>query len=322
MFSRLSQIRWRHYFSCAGQPICRRGLRMWIFLRRPLCRGLYLICLRRRFMAQGKCNDQGSTLTAIWASSENDCQSMWSQRSTVLRQKILHAGLFLSVWYGPISNRSAKTGFCQLAILSERTEIPIFKFKKPYFPAPSTIGVCGVTSNVGTTHLCIALSNYLHSRYFARTRYLEVNATHEIALLNSNPKSQSCFRKQGVHYYPELTVRAMADVLCRPCTYSVLDFGVLTPNTYREFLACDLRIVVCHASVWKTIAMDRFVHQLSKYNIKKKTVKITCYSGGIKDLERLGHKYDLPVFPAPFLKDPFHINSEFFYFFEQLMKGE
>ena len=182
--------------------------------------------------------------------------------------------------------------------------------------------MCGVTPNVGTTHLCIALANYLHSRFIARTRYLEVNPTHEIASLNIGSKSDSDFRMQGVHYYPELTIQTMNDVLCKPCTYSVLDFGVLTPNTYREFLACDLRIVICHASVWKSDSVDRFVQQLSNFNIKKATVKLLC-NGGIKtDVEHLRHKYDFQVFPIPVLKDPFHIDREFICFFEQLMKGE
>lgn len=182
--------------------------------------------------------------------------------------------------------------------------------------------MCGVATNVGTTHLCIALSNYLHSRFFARTRYLEVNATHEIALLQTESKKKNFFRRQGVYFYPELTVRTLTDVLSKSCTYSVIDFGVLSPDMFREFLACDLHIVVCHASIWKSDSVDRFVHQLSKFNIKQKTVKITCYSGNIKDLEQIGHKYRFPTLPTPFLKDPFHIDSEFFYFFEQLMKGE
>lgn len=175
---------------------------------------------------------------------------------------------------------------------------------------------------MGTTHLSIALANFLHSRFLARTRYLEVNATHEIGLLHPKPKVNSCFRKSGVYYYPDLTIHSMADILSKPCTYSILDFGVLTPNTFGEFLACDLRIVICHASIWKSRSVEKFVHQLSKYNIRQKTVKI-LYNGGIKhDVEQLCHKYDFQMFPVPILKDPFHINSEFFSFFEQLMKGE
>lgn len=114
----------------------------------------------------------------------------------------------------------------------------------------------------------------------------------------------------------------MTDVLRTPCTYSVLDFGVPAPGTYRDFLACDLRIVVCHASVWKSESVDRFIQQLSKYNIRQKTVKLLCIRGTKKDAEQLACRYDFSVIPVPDLKDPFHINSEFFNFFEQLMKGE
>lgn len=170
--------------------------------------------------------------------------------------------------------------------------------------------------------MCIALSNYLHSRYFARTSYLEVNATHEIASLSAKTGYTTFFRHQGVLFYPELTVRSMADVLRQPCTYFVLDFGVPSSNTYREFLACDLRIVICHASIWKSDSLAQFVQQLEKYNIRQKTVKLICYGGKEKDHKQIAHKYGFQTLTGPFLKDPFHINSEFFDFFDQLMKGE
>lgn len=114
----------------------------------------------------------------------------------------------------------------------------------------------------------------------------------------------------------------MAEILQRPYTYSILDFGVLTANTYREFLACDLRIVVCHASIWKHASVKHFIQQLEKYNIRQKTVKIICYGWECKDLKQMIHQRNFQVISGPLLKDPFHINSEFFDFFEQLMKGE
>lgn len=125
-----------------------------------------------------------------------------------------------------------------------------------------------------------------------------------------------------MYYYPDLTIRTMNDVLGKPCTYSVLDFGVPAPGSYRDFLACDLRIVVCHASVWKSQSVERFVCQLTKYNIRQKAVKFLSYGGMKRDSEQIARRYDIPVFSIPDLKDPFHINSEFFAFFEQLMKGE
>lgn len=125
-----------------------------------------------------------------------------------------------------------------------------------------------------------------------------------------------------MYYYPDLTLRTMADVLGKPYTYSILDFGVPVPGTYRDFLACDLRIVVCHASVWKSESVDQFIQQLSNYNVRQKAVKLLYNRGNKKDAEQIFYRYDFPVIPIPDLRDPFHINSEFFNFFEQLMKGE
>lgn len=149
-----------------------------------------------------------------------------------------------------------------------------------------------------------------------------MNATHQIVLLHTSSECKTVFRHQGVLYYPDLTLRTMTDVLHKACTYSIIDFGVPTPDTFREFLACDLRIVVCHASIWKSNSVDRFVQQLHKINLSRKAVAITSFCGNRKDLERLIHKYHFPVYQEPFLKNPFHINSDNFIFFEQLLKGE
>lgn len=98
---------------------------------------------------------------------------------------------------------------------------------------------------------------------------MEMNASHEIALLNKREEatldSKLYFRKKGVDYYPDLTIRKMTELLHRDYEYSILDFGVLTPHTRPEFLHCDKRIVLCNVSPWKTTQFDKFVHKLKKY---------------------------------------------------------
>ena len=93
---------------------------------------------------------------------------------------------------------------------------------------------------------------------------MEMNASHEIALLNKRGKasndSKLYFRKKGVDYYPDVTIRKMTELLHRDYEYSILDFGVLTPHTRLEFLHCDKRIVLCNVSPWKTPQFDKFVH--------------------------------------------------------------
>ena len=98
-----------------------------------------------------------------------------------------------------------------------------------------------------------------------------MNASHEIALLNKREEatldSKLYFRKKGVDYYPDLTIRKMTELLHRDYEYSILDFGVLTPHTRPEFLHCDKRIVLCNVSPWKTTQFDKFVHKLDRKSV-------------------------------------------------------
>lgn len=157
---------------------------------------------------------------------------------------------------------------------------------------------------------------------------MEMNASHEIALLNKRGKasndSKLYFRKKGVDYYPDVTIRKMTELLRRDYEYSILDFGVLTPHTRLEFLHCDKRIVLCNVSPWKTTQFDKFVHELKKYKLSLEEVRFVNTYGDMikKNQEQIYKQYGIRVDPAPLLCDPFHITSECFHFFEQLMKGE
>ena len=116
---------------------------------------------------------------------------------------------------------------------------------------------------------------------------MEMNASHEIALLNKREEatldSKLYFRKKGVDYYPDLTIRKMTELLHRDYEYSILDFGVLTPHTRPEFLHCDKRIVLCNVSPWKTTQFDKFVHKLKKYKVPLEEVKfVNAYGDMIK----------------------------------------
>ena len=170
--------------------------------------------------------------------------------------------------------------------------------------------------------MCIALSNFLHSRYLSRTAYLEVNGSHEIGTLSRENDPSAPFRHQGVIYYPELTIRRMSEILSLNYKYYILDFGMLTTHTLPEFKHCDHRVVLTNVNTWKSLQINQFAQQLQKNNIPWDTVK-TIGMGGIKnDYVRLYRDYRIRAVPMPVLKDPFHITSGCFRFFEEIMKGE
>lgn len=137
-------------------------------------------------------------------------------------------------------------------------------FHKPFIPAPATIGVCGTTVNSGVTHFSISLCNFLHSRFLARTAYLEINSSHEIAALSSKKDPTIPFRCNGVSYYPEITLRQLREQLHLQHKYKILDFGVLTPYSFPEFVRCDYCIVLTNVSIWKDRQLLQFIEELKK----------------------------------------------------------
>jgi hypothetical protein len=173
---------------------------------------------------------------------------------------------------------------------------------------------------VGATHLCIALSNFLHSRYLAKTAYLEVNASHEIASLSGEADPSAAFRRQGVVYYPSLTVRRISEVTQQRFKYYILDFGRPTPHTFPEFLRCDHRIILTDTAIWKTAELDRFFLEFQKYNTAWNTFKMVCLRGTEEGCANLYKRCGVRVISAPFLGNPFHITSGQFSFFETILK--
>jgi hypothetical protein len=172
------------------------------------------------------------------------------------------------------------------------------------------------------THLCIALSNFLHSRYLSGTAYLEVNAGNEIRALSNEQDPSAPFRHQGVVFYPDLTIRQLSEVKQKRYRYFILDFGRPTPHTLLEFAHCDHRIVLTDSAAWKSAELDRFAIELQKNNIAWDTCKTVCMRGKKSDFAHLNRTYGIRVISAPELRDPFHLTSEVFPFFEKLMKGE
>lgn len=277
-------------------------------------------------MASGRCKVQRLSFTKFWQPPAYCCESVRPQFCHLFCQNIFTARLFLSVQYGHLSCRQRKAGFCSLAATTwERTESPIFTFHKPFIPAPATIGVCGTTVNSGVTHFSISLCNFLHSRFLARTAYLEVNSSHEIAALSSKKDPTIPFRCNGVSYYPEITLRQLREQLHLQHKYKILDFGVLTPYSFPEFVRCDYCIVLTNVSIWKDRQLLQFIEELKKTNLGKdyKTnVRFMSMGNLKKDRKRVETSYGIRVIPVPFLENPFQVSSHDFGFFEQIWKGK
>jgi aromatic ring-opening dioxygenase LigB subunit len=114
----------------------------------------------------------------------------------------------------------------------------------------------------------------------------------------------------------------MSEVMQKHYKYAILDFGRPIPHTFPEFARCDHRIVLADSAIWKSDELDRFAKELEKNNIAWDTCRTVCMRGKKSDYARLSRDFGIHVISAPDLRDPFHITSNSFSFFEKILKGD
>ena len=82
--------------------------------------------------------------------------------------------------------------------------------------------------------------------------------------------------------------------------YKILDFGVLTPYSFPEFVRCDYCIVLTNVSIWKDRQLLQFIEELKKTNLGKdyKTnVRFMSMGNLKKDRKRVETSYGIRVIP-------------------------
>lgn len=199
-------------------------------------------------------------------------------------------------------------------------------------PSPVTIGVCGLGPNTGVTCICIALCNYLCSKEKKDTAYVELNATREIRYLyKSQFQAEHCgaFNQTGILMYPESTLSDIPDILSKHHEYLIMDFGVLVPHVYAEFLRCSIRLIVCDLSPWKQNRLSSQFHLLKDLlHHQENHILFLVNSGKYQNPKEILRKWsDLPtskihILETPYLPNPFQLTSDSFEFFKNLLKGE
>lgn len=210
-----------------------------------------------------------------------------------------------------------------MAVLPERRQGIIFTHAKPCIPPPGTIGVCGTGGGVGTTHLCIAIANYLCGRFYSGTAYLEMNTSHEIRTLAGKTDNGTCFHHQRVVYYPDMTVSSAQEIVNRRFRYYVLDFGCPNPHTFPAFLRCDRMLVIGSASPWKTEQYQKFTEQVRRYRFREEEcLYMGNFTGTKKDLRLLSRNLGIHMVPVPYFPNPFQVTSSYFGFLNEILSGK
>lgn len=207
-------------------------------------------------------------------------------------------------------------------------EKKIFKFQKKTVLKHYSVGICGCEHGCGTTHLTIALANYCASKLRQRTACLELNSTANFQNLTGfesehaplfQKESQNKICIYGVDYYPNLSPCEIPKIYNQDYHYLLSDFGILTEQTFGEFLRCDQKIIIGSLAPWKQEIYGKF---FELYFSNQKQQENFCYLslfGEKQDMHRFSRKYHISMRQIPFLKNPFHIEKEQFSFLQQLL---
>lgn len=161
--------------------------------------------------------------------------------------------------------------------------------------------------NIGTTCFCIALSNFLCNKRRESTAYIELNATAEIQSL-SRRKSDKEFVKNGITFFPKVTLSELPNIIKLNYNNYIIDFGVPNVYTYSELKRCNYRFALISYSPWKEELLSKFLLSLEENQLIVRKDIILLGNPGIKEKHSI-----------PFFSNPFQITSECFGFFDELL---
>ena len=174
--------------------------------------------------------------------------------------------------------------------------------------------------NIGTTHVAMALSNYLCNKRLSSTAYVEVNGTNEISCLRKKPTDEM-FRHMNIAFYPNSTFSMFNEIRKKEYKYIILDFGVLNTYSAKEFMRCDKRYILCSCSPWKEGQFSNYLGFLEENNINVNT-DITLLGNLVEknsypdNFKFMNHKFD----SIPYIANPFLITSQYFKLFENILE--
>lgn len=189
--------------------------------------------------------------------------------------------------------------------------------RAPSFPV--TIGILGVESGIGCTHLGIALANYCSAFHHKKTALVELNSTLELASLSGKTDVVQ-FRLFGVDYYPAMTCSRLPSLINSGYDYLILDLGTPADDSIlNEFLRCDKKLLLGSLSPWRKRCYGNFLSEFLQTNQNHGNFVYLALFGIKDDLIAFSHQYHIFMQGVPFIANPFQLEKTHFSFLEHLI---
>jgi len=188
-----------------------------------------------------------------------------------------------------------------------------------------TIGITGVQRGAGATHLSIMLGNYIRAKLNKNVTILEMNQSCAFEELKDyyagkqkNEQGFDTFSIAEVTYYNKVEKEILGLIfnLCKG--YVIMDFGEIDEECTKEFLKCNIKIVVGNLNPWNRtkliLLMEFFIAR--DYLGKIKYVSRFITNDEIRQIKNI---YKTNIYAQPFEPDPFLIHGCNFEFLEKLL---
>jgi hypothetical protein len=182
------------------------------------------------------------------------------------------------------------------------------------------IGVLGLAPRCGTTHIAIAISNYLSETEKKRVSLIEQNRHNDIICLaySLGAKDNGPFTFHRVTYIPFVSIdtNGLAD-LGSDCM--VFDLGCDFKSGLSRLLLCDIKIIVGNDAVWRMGEYDKLESFPSIYGALS-SWRLFVNLGNIKHM-REKDRYGMTVCCFPFEPDPVYPGNDTVDFLKEAIYG-
>lgn len=188
-----------------------------------------------------------------------------------------------------------------------------------------TIGITGVQKGVGVTHISIMLGNYIRSKHNKNVAILEMNQTGAFEELkeyysnrHKNEQRFDTFSVAEVTYYNKVEKEMLGMIYNRCKDYVILDFGEIKEECIKEFLKCNIKIVVGNLNPWNRTKLVSYMEYFIARDFLGKIKYISRFITN-DEIRHIKNIYKTNIYALPFEPDPFLIHGCNFEFLEKLL---
>lgn len=178
---------------------------------------------------------------------------------------------------------------------------------------PKSIAVVGTEENVGVTHFCIMLANFLKKARY-RVAVLECNECGDFLKIenayegtNFIEDGKDWFKIRGIMFYKNIAYEKLSKIYQSNFDYIILDIGRWQETYKEEANRADKGFVIGEFSDWKREIYKEFVER--QENKLTNRYQLLIKEGDVRDCSELSNLTGYKTGSIPFQKDPFITNK-------------